>query len=188
MTAINRLRVLWGGTNIAGPGVTTFYFTGSMVGKPAALVTLFTAHAGMLPPGGTLTIPGQGDVLEDSTGVLTGGWTASGGGVVNSSGTGNWLAGAGAVVDLGTGNVHKGRRVKGRYFLVPITTAQADSNGTIANATITSQNSALTTFLAAVTPDWRVYSRPDSNGAFAVSSVTSAVMADRATQLRSRRI
>lgn len=187
MANINRMRVAWGGTGIVGPGLTTFYFTGTMPGKPAAVLNFFTAVSGFLPPGITWTIPGTGDTLEDSTGALTGGWTASGGGLVNSAGSGSWAAGAGALVDLFTANVHKGRRVRGRFFLVPFTGGNYDTSGTIANATVTSVNTALNTLLAAVTPDWRVYSRPDAIGAFAVSSVTSAVCPDRVTTLRSRR-
>lgn len=187
MTAINRFRVQWTGSAVVGPSLSTFYFSGSAVGKPAALVTFFTAIAGMVAPGVTWTIPGTGDVLEDSTGALTGSWTAAGGGSVVSSGTGVFAQGVGVRAVWQTANVHKGRRVKGTTFIVPLSAAQYQADGTIVNATLTNLLAAQNALIAATTPDFRIWSRPDANGAFALSSVTGALAPDTVSTLRSRR-
>lgn len=187
MANINRLRVPWSGPAVVGPGLSTFYFTGTMTGKPAAVVAFFTAVAGAMAPGITWTVPSTGDTLEDSTGELTGAWTASGGATVVSSGTGNFALGVGARVVWNTANVFKGRRVRGSTFLVPLSAAQYQSDGTIVNATSANLLAAGTALITATTPDFRIWSRPDPAGAFAVSSVVSATSPDLISTLRSRR-
>ena len=166
----------------------TFYFTGTMPGKPAAVLTLLDSIKTMFPTGMTFDVPSSGDVLDDSTGELTGAWSASGGGQVVGSGGGSWAAGVGGRAVFETSNIHLHRRVRGSHFLVPLVVAQYDSSGTIANATLTAWQGTYNAFLAATTPDWRVWSRPNSEGAFAVSSVTACSFPDKVSTLRSRRV
>lgn len=187
MANLNRLRVAWGGTGPVGPSVSTLFFSGTMTGRPAAVVTLLDAVKAQFPAGMTWDIPSSGDTLEDSTGVLTGGWTASGGGQVVATGTGNYAAGVGARVVWNTTAVFQGRRVHGAMFWVPLVVSQFDASGTINNGTLTTWQTALNTFIAAVTPDLKVYSRPRPNGAYATSAVTSASVPDKVTTLRTRR-
>lgn len=182
------MRVGWTGPAGITPGLSTFYFTGSMAGKPAAVLTLFTGLRALFPTGITWDIPSAGDTLDDSTGTLTGGWTAAGGGTQTANGVAEHAAGVGYRAVLETGNIHLGRRVKGSLFMVPLCATQYDSTGTILNATLTAAQVVWNTFLAAVTPDWRVWSRPNSVGAFAVSTVTSVSQPDKVATLRSRRI
>lgn len=188
MANLNRLRVAWAGTGPVGPGLSTFYFTGTMAGVPAAVVTFFTALAGSVPTGLTWDIPSSGDTLEDSTGELTGGWSVAGGAVVNGSGGNNFAAGVGCRIVWQTGNVFLGRRVRGSTFVVPLLAALYDTPGTINNATITTINTACSNFVAAVSPDFKVYSRPRPGGAYAVTQVTSGAVPDKVSTLRSRRV
>ena len=187
MATLHRLRVPWTGSAVVGPGLSTFYFSGTMTGKPAAVVAFFTAVAGAIAPGVTWTIPSSGDDLDDSTGQLLGAWSASGGGTVVSSGTGVFAAGVGARVVWETGNVHLGRRVKGSTFLVPLSAAQYQADGTIVNATSANLQAAGAALVTATTPDFRIWSRPNALGQFAVSSVTAATSPDQVSTLRSRR-
>lgn len=187
MATLNRLRVAWTGPAGITPGVTTFFFSGTMTGKPAAVVTLFDSLKAIYPTGVSWSIPSAGDTLEDSTGTLTGGWAASGGSTVNATGVAEHAAGVGMRAVLETGNVHLGRRVRGAIFKVPLIATAYDSTGTILNTTITASQSAWNTFLSAVTPDWRVWSRPNQDGAFAVSTVTAVSLPDKVATLRSRR-
>lgn len=187
MATLHRLRVPWSGSAVVGPGLSTFYFSGTMTGKPAAVVAFYTALAGAFAPGITWTIPSTGDDLEDSTGELTGAWTASGGATVVSSGTGVFAMGVGARVVWNTANVHLGRRVRGSTFLVPLSAAQYQADGTIVNATSTNIVNAGNTLISSTTPDFRIWSRPNAAGAFAVSTVVSATSPDTVSTLRSRR-
>ena len=188
MATLNRLRVDWGGTVVVGPGLSTFYFTGSMAGVPAAVVALYTALITYAPSGLQWTIPSSGDTIEDSTGALTGGWTASGGSTVNATGSGAWAAGAGARIVWGTGSVFRGRRVKGATFFCPVTTGTYDTAGTLLNSFVTAANTAAANFVSATTPNFKIYSRPHLDGTYATSQVTSGSVPDKVSWLRSRRV
>lgn len=186
--AINRMRCTWDGAGVEGQGLSTFYFSGTMTGKPAAAVTFFTALAALIPASTGVTVPSSGDVLDESTGELTGGWTASGGAQVSMTGTGNFAAGAGARIVWGTGGVFLGRRVKGSTFLVPLVVSQYDIVGSIAGAAITTINNACAAFVAATSPDFKIWSRPHPGGQFATNQVTSGTCPDKVSTLRSRRV
>lgn len=187
MTDLNRLRVEWGGTTVPGGGVSTFYLTGDMTGVPAAFVTFFTSLASYMQSGTQWTIPGTGDVIYAEDNELTGGWTASGGGVVNASHTGTYGAGVGARIKWSTNAVFNGRRKFGTTFLVPMPAAYYDSDGTIHTDFVTAVNSALTTLVGAVSPDLKVYTRPTSTHGFALSAVSSAQLVDKVSWLTTRR-
>lgn len=188
MATLNRMRIPWSGTAAVGGGLTTFYFSGAMTGVPAAVLTFFNAIKGLVPPGVTWTVPTDGDTLEDSTNELTGTWTASGGGVVTGTGTGSYMAGCGCRIVWNTANVHLGRRVRGSTFLVPLWNGVADTDGTLTTSSIAILQPAATALVTATTPNFRIYSRPNSVGSFAVSSVTSATIPDKISTLRSRRV
>lgn len=185
--ALNRLRVKWGGTGIVGPGLSTFYFSGTMTGKPAAVLTLFDSVKASIPAGLTWEIPSSGDVLDESTGELTGGWTASGGGNVTATGTGNFAQGVGPRFVWATNGIFLGRRVHGSTFMCPLITSQYDASGTIQNAMITAWNGFATTFVTAVSPDFKIWSRPRPGGQYATNQVTGGTVPDAVSWLRSRR-
>lgn len=185
---IARVRCEWAGTGVVGPALSTFYFSGSMTGIPAAVKTFFDSIGNQIPSGTSITTPSNGDELDEATGELTGAWTASGGGTTSCTGAGVFAAGAGLRVRWNTANVFLGRRVRGSTFIVPIVAAAYDSNGTIQGATVTQVGNAATALVTAGAGGLRVWSRPNALGQYALSAVTSATVPDKVSTLRSRRV
>ena len=75
MTAMQRQRVVWTGFKGA-PGLTTFYFNDAAASQ-GAVHNFWSAMAVLLPSVVTISIEPGGDVIEDTTGALTGVWAGS---------------------------------------------------------------------------------------------------------------
>lgn len=173
---------------MTGGGISTFY-SDPADGTPvlSSLVTFFTAIKGLFPSGITWTIPDGGDLLNPANGELTGTWSESGGGQVTSSGgSGAYAAGVGARVVWRTAAVRGGRRVRGSTFLCPLIASQYESNGTLANAAVSTMEGAAQTLIATAT-GIVVWSRPRPALAGAMVPISSAVVPDKVSWLRSRR-
>lgn len=188
MASIARLRVEWSGTGIQGTGLSTFYFNPSNTGAATAVKAFFTALNPVLWPAGlTITVPPGGDIIDDATGVLSGAWTDAGtGGTITGTGSGTYSLGVGMRVKWGTNGIFRGRRVQGSTFIVPIMGAIFDSNGTIANATVTSSSAAAQT-LATSAPQFKVWSRPGPTWSGTSNNMTSGTVPDKVSWLRTRR-
>jgi len=152
MTHLNRLVVGWAGAQITGTAVSVLHFSASDNSAPpvAAVKSAFSAASGMFPTGVTLTFPGSGDVIDDTTGDLTGVWSTSGGGTVTGSGPANAAAGVGACISWTTGGIvtglHGPRKLRGRTFLVPLASGLYGPDGKI----ISSQLAVLATLANAL--------------------------------------
>lgn len=135
---LNRLVIDWSGADIVGRAVTVLHFQGADSSAPnvAAIKSAFAAAASALPNTVTITVPGTGDVIEDTTGHLVDVWTASGGGTVTGTATTAGPAGVGVCVGWNTGGIVNGRRLRGRTFIVPIPGNSYDPDGTLTAATL----------------------------------------------------
>jgi hypothetical protein len=186
VTNLARIQVVWNG--LGGlPGLSVFYAPAVPASAPADLVTFFTAIRGFFPTGLTWQVPAAGDVIDDATGTLTGGWTGVGGGVVNANApTGVYAAGTGLRIDWGTGAIVSGRRLKGRTFLCPLIGAEYQSDGTISssaqgNITIAAQG------LVASSAGLRIWHRPKTPGSGTSALINAVNVPDKVASLRSRR-
>lgn len=188
MVAMNRVRVTWQG--LTGlPGVSTFYFDPGFPNAIADIKTFFTAIGGLFQNSLSWTVPGSGDTLDDSTGTLTGGWTASGAGTVVATGgvSSSYAAGVGVRVRWGTSSIVHGRRLQGTTFLTSMVTTSYDSNGSLQGSALTTIGNAATALAGSA--GLLVWHRPHPVGVPGLSSlVTSASVPDVVTSLRSRRI
>lgn len=185
MTDIRRYRVAWSG--LTGlPGVSTFY-CGSAITLGSELSAFFTSIKNQFPAPLTWTVPNSGDLIDDATGDLTGAWSGSGGTAVASSSSGAYMAGTGAYVQWNTGSIVNGRRLKGRTFLCPIKSDNADSAGVISSASHAVLDPALATLVAA--GKVMVWHRPTTpGGTDGVAIVAgSASVAPNVTSLTTRR-
>lgn len=102
--------------------------------------------------------------------------------------TGGFSAATGACITWETGEVKNGRRVRGRTFIVPMTAALYDTDGTLTSGALTDlQNAA--GVLAGSGFSFGIYSRPSSaeaeDGSF--HTVSSGRVSDKTAVLRSRR-
>lgn len=187
MTQLCRLRVAWGGSQITGGGLSTFYFATSGSGTAASVKAFFTAIAGRVPAGVTWTVPTSGDLIEDTTGALAGAWSEpSGGGVVTSTGAVNYAAGVGCRVSWQTTGIHNGRRVKGSTFIVPLVSAVYATDGTIDSVVLSEIQTAATNLVTAQ-PAMKVLSKAKVGSPGASSTILSATAVDKVSWLRSRR-
>lgn len=185
MANLRRINVAWvGATGL--PGVSVFYCP-SATDAGADLLTWVGAIKGLIPAVTTITVPTNGDLVDDVTGQLSGSWTGGTGGATACTGGGNYFAGVGAYVNWGTALIIGGRRLRGRTFVCPLTVNQSDANGTLLAAAVTTLTTASSTLAA--TGHLSIWHRPSAPGMSdgASSTVTSATVPDQVTSLRTRR-
>lgn len=199
---VDRVRVTWSG--FAGsPGVSTFYATdGALAVGPIS--TFFSTLSTAFPGAVNISTAASGDTIDPITGLISGSW--SGGTPTPSVGTGasGFSAPAGASVRWLTAGIVAGHRVKGRTFLVPLTAAGYQDNGTLTTTLVAEIQSAANALVAALPTDLFVWSRPaaatpswtDVRGVShparaarvgSVYPITAAQAVDKAVVLRSRR-
>lgn len=183
--SLHRVEVVWNG--LTGlPGLSVFYgANGSLL--VADLNTFFNSIKAQFPNGLTWSTPAAGDIIDEVTGALTGEW--SGGAATSLVATGGagaiYAAGVGAYITWGTTTIANGRRLKGRTFLTSIMTSKYDSNGTIDNSALGVFQTAANALVAG--GNLRIWHRPTGGAGGGLGAVTSAVVPDRVTALRSRR-
>jgi len=185
MADMKRVYVVWNGAT-GLPGVSVMY--GGTASDPTGdILTFFNAVKAFFPTGLTWQVPNSGDLVNDTNGALTGGWTGTGGGTVTATGAGAYAAGCGCYVNWGTAGIVGGRRLRGRTFLAPLITGTYDSSGTITNANLTTIQAAATALAAA--SKLLVWHRPSSAGAGDGQAfvITSGLVPDQVTSLRTRR-
>jgi len=187
MADISRVRIEWNG--LGGlPGLSTFYTGVTTNVVVTSLTTFFNDIRSLFPQGLSWTIPNAGDTIESSTGILTGGWTGTGGGTVNANAPlGAYAAGTGARVRWHTTAVVNGRRLAGATFLCPLAGTKYDANGTIETGALATLQTAANALVASGNP-WQVWHRPVGGTGGVVDAFNSATVLDRVSSLRSRRI
>lgn len=187
MGSISRLRVSWTGGGVIGGGVSTFYFAGADGANPGAVRSFFNASPLLFPASVTITVPNNGDVIENTTGDLVGTWTSGGAlAPVSGTNTGDFAMGVGMRVRWLTAGIVAGRRVNGSTFLVPIASGIFDTDGTLDGATVTAEKTAADALVAAA-PALCVWSRPTPSRAGSSHLVMSTQVPDKVSWLRSRR-
>jgi len=203
MATLLRVKARWSGFPGA-PGYSIFHFGVGAVGDGGgsladdaaaasagtAVTNFFSAIKAVLP--GSVTVQTESDVelVESTTGELVGFASAGAQAVQVGTGPGGFSAPSGAVVTWRTAGVRKGRRMRGRTFLVPLTSSAYDATGTLVDATRTTLNTAATALMNANTT-WQlgVFGRPSgpaaTDGQYA--KAISATVPDMAALLSSRR-
>lgn len=193
MTTLNRLVIGWSGPMVVGSAVTVLHFDGSDNAAPpvAAVKAAFAAAPLMFPSGLTLTFPGSGEQINDTDGSLVGVWSSPDGGTVTGGNTVQPAAGVGACIGWTTGGIVNGtkgpRKLRGRTFLVPLSTAVYESDGTLSPGTVTTLQTLANAIMAA--GPLAVWHRPSSPTATDGNSygVISAKVRDKVAFLSSRR-
>lgn len=192
MANIVRFRTIW--SNFPGaPGYSNMYVSGAedptvAAGAASAIHDFFDAVRVYVPSGTTLQVQGVGDIIDDATGQITGQVSFTQPASSAGSGTGVYSGASGVLVDWLTATYRNGRRVRGRTYIVPVTSTAYDSNGSIATGVLNAVTSAATTLLAALDGSMVVWSRPTAAHPTGGSSViTGATVPDLAVVMRSRR-
>jgi hypothetical protein len=186
MADLKKVIVQWDG--LAGlPGISVFYVGSATTGFLAPIRTFFNAMATTMPSPLTWTFPAAGDMIDEATGTLTGGWTDTAAAQVTCSGSGSYANGVGAFVRWGTGQIVNGRKVVGKTFLVPISSANYDAQGNIGSGGLGSMQGAATALVAASV--LRIWHRPGSVSGGPGSSwpVNSGTVPDKVSWLQTRK-
>lgn len=186
MSTISRTQVVWDGLP-KGLGYSNFYHLAATDSK-GKLLTFWSTVAQYLPPSVHLTIPGEGDTFDDATGALTGTWSeAVAPSVITGGGQATYAGPVGAVVDWKTAGINRGHKVRGRTFIVPMSTNCFQADGTLIDsvrATLLTAGQALLTDFGSTIGVW---SRPRLKTGGLWLPMTSVAVPDLAAVLRSRR-
>lgn len=197
MVNLYKVNSVW--TGVTGlPGVSTFYTLS--VPTISRYKTFFDAIAAAFPPGIKVTTQATGNIIESTTGTLTGQW--SGGTDVVSQmtgGTASYTSASGPYVRWITSTVLDGRIVKGRTFLTPVSISAYDAAGNINTNTVSVIQAAATALVSAHAQDLVLWHRPRAARAATATKpavaarpgghaiVTGAVVPTKVGVLRSRR-
>jgi hypothetical protein len=193
---LHRLVVSWSGPAVKGLAVNVLHFDGTNQTAPPvpAVLAAYSNALGAYGNGTTVTVPGTGDSIDDTTGQLTGVWSTTGGGSVTQPST-QWAsaAGVGACISWSTSLIvpaaagHRARRLRGRTFMVPLSLSMYEADGTIISGGLTILN----TWAAAMRASGplAVWHRPTSVTATDGTSapVVGHKLSDRVAFLSSRR-
>ena len=203
MTELMRVKARWQGFN-GGPGYSVLHFrdfgSGDGGGGPVSTeaaqgaVTrsfdFFRSFPALLPAVASIQVEGTVDVLEDTTGELVNSLSVNQPAVVQGTGPAAFSGASGAVVNWKTGGIRRGRRIRGKTFLVPLVLTAYTAGGVLSTANVTALQTAANALAnASGTPDLVVYARPSGPGAGdgQVAVVTGAQVPSLAAILRSRR-
>ena len=197
MTELARVRVAWTGFPGA-PGVSTFYALSS-TGVVGHLDTMFGAILAYFPADVTLLVEETGDLIEDTTGALTGAWSSSPVTPRVGIGSGAYSAPSGAAITWKSSTILDGKRLRGRTFLVPLTGTRFDSDGSLGSSAVTDIGEAAAALVTAEAGNLVIWHRPRIAAAAtayhpAVTAragghgpITASSVRDMAVVLRSRR-
>lgn len=180
------------------PGYSNFYYgvgggtiTEGVDLAVAAVRTAFNAIAGYLPTSVLINVDPEVAMFSDVSGELEDVYTSTTvPAVVTGQGGGPYSAASGASITWLTTAIRDGRRLRGRTYLVPLSTLAYDAAGTLVPNALT----ALAAFGTALrTPGgsagpFRVFGRPSPEHPVGMSApVTQAIVRDRVSILTSRR-
>ena len=193
-----RVRTLWAPPT-GGTGVSTQYYDETSA-TPASIAALmvavrafFVALQGAVANGTWWSWESELAVIDETTGLITGYYTITPPATANAVGSGTYAAPAGAVVTWQSQRVLRGRRMRGRTFIVPLSGGALESNGTLGSGTITALLTAGNTLITAANAAGHamvVWSRPDPEAGIVVGEIGVVELArvtDKAAVLRSRR-
>jgi len=188
MAIVSRVRVAWSGGAVPGGGLSTFYFDTPSPGFQADVKDFFAALSSYVPSGVTWSIPNTGEEINTATGDIGATWTDGVSAVVTGSNpTTTYAAGVGCRIAWDTLGRTNNRHVRGSTFIVPLTSAGYQADGTINEAVRTPFLAAASALLAAQVGSFGIWTRPTDEHAGAFNSVVGYNVPDKVSWLRTRK-
>lgn len=191
--AIHRVTVQWNGF-VGAPGYSNFFFAGAATSVEADASVLrvaqfFTQLSSVLPSDIVLDFPDEVENVDEATGALTGYAARSASAMFTPpAGVGGYSAPSGGVISWLTDTVNRGRRVRGRTFIVPLDGDSYDDTGSLTPAATTALRNAADALIGEPGgSELVIWSRPRLGAGGVAAPVTSASVPDLAAVLRSRR-
>lgn len=194
MARIFRSKIVWSGFPGA-PGYTVFH-AHSFEADPtqeandfAAAVGAFAVNIATLLPNNVSVLRHQEvEVLEDTTGTLETVVQVNALAPVQGTGGLNYSAPVGGVISWGSSRVRKGRRMRGRTFVVPMASAAFENNGSLTSTAQAALLDAGNKLRDHATSQLVIYGRPTPLATDGESGTVETVrVPDLAAVLRSRR-
>ena len=196
MTNLLRVRAVGQGWS-GGPGLMTFYFSGSTsptgseaVEAAARVRACLNGAAAVIPIGVTWQVSGSCDVIDDATGNLVANQSNTDPAVVTGTGSGGQAPPAvAALVRFTTGGVINGRRLAGRRYHSPLPFNALATTGVLSATAQSTLVSAYGLLVVQITTPitHRVWHRPGPLGPGSSSASTSNSTPAKLAQLKSRR-
>jgi hypothetical protein len=186
--AMKKIQVTIHGASVIGGGIATHYFADAVTPVQGAVKTFWDTVSNYMPTAVSIDVPNFGDIIEDTSGEITGSWTDGTAGGFAGGGTNTFASGVGARVVWETGGIRKGRHVRGSTYIVPTTYDAYTSGGGLVGAEYQATvNAAIATLLTAA-PSLCVWSRPTPGTEDGIHSVVLAGhLSPQVSWLRSRR-
>lgn len=156
-------------------------------GHQADVVAFLTSIKDVFAAGTTILVPNSGDQINDSNGALVGTWAYGSNYSATSANTADYAAGVGCRVKWSTAGIVNGKHVRGSTFIVPISVAAYDADGTLDSAFVSTLDSLVGAFFTAMGSDLRIWSRPTTTRAGSSHQVTATQVPDKVSWLRTRR-
>lgn len=195
MPDILRTTAIWNG--IAGaPGYTVLSWgpgggsvTEAADSATAAMRTFFDGIKAYLPTACSIQVSAECPLLDAASGHLTQVATASSTPALVIGTAGLVVAApAGAAITWLTAAIRNTHRLRGRTYLVPLSTAAYEANGSLVAGAITAISGAAATLRTTVATPLQVWGRPTPGVANGVTAnVTGHTLRDKVAVLRSRR-
>lgn len=199
MASVYRVTAIW--NNFPGaPGYSRFSFSdltdnASRNSAGAKVQALFEGIKAYLPQNTTISVQGQVDEFDVSSGALIGSasMTALPATTTSSATAASFAGPAGGCITWNTSLIVNRRRLRGRTFVVPVAGPALDTNGSLSSAFIAAVNTAATTFIATTAPRPNVWGRQWNNAnppvqvGGTLAAIDAYVLRDQAAVLRSRR-
>lgn len=178
MAAIYQVTWEWDGSP-GLPGFTNLFYDATTDTPTDALAAatksrlLFSGVASLLPSTITISLRPDVRVISDLDGTLLNIYTVSGPAAVVGGAAAAYSAPVGACVDWLTTTVHGTRRMQGRTFLVPLTGAAFDGNGSLSGTTLTAIATAAEAMRTGSGPTFGVWGRPRDADPLHVPPITA---------------
>lgn len=184
---MKRIVCSWSGPAVVGLAVTVLHFDDTITNVQAQTLDFFHAVDDVIPGGNSVVVPGDGDIIDETNGELVDVWSEGAAVTVpGADGVPQAAAGVGACINWLTAGIVNGKRVRGRTFVVPMSTSRYDAAGTLSAPAITALEAG---GLLLATGGLGVWHRPTTPGGTDGSfhMATAFRVRDRVAFLSSRR-
>lgn len=158
MALLERVRVALTGFP-GGPGVNTFYFLDTATAL-TSLKNMYLSLAGYLPSDVHVQVQNTGDIIESTTGAITGAWQSPPVPEVIGTFTGVYAAPVGFMAGWETSTILDGRRLRGRTFFVPAASNIFNTLGSIGEGYLVGIRSTVADFQVSQSSSLVIWHRP----------------------------
>lgn len=190
MGEVGKVQVVWTGF-VGAPAYSSHYFYGDPLSTStaqdyvSAVSTFWNSIVGGMPSTAHFSVTPDVQILDEASGHLVRVETTTPPTQTATGNNGPYAAGVGCSVIWNTAIVHRGKRLRGRSFIIPLSGGSYDGNGNILDTLVTAYRTAAG--ILAAQAGFGVYGRPVSGAGGVWSQATGGTMKDQVSWLTTRR-